>query len=170
MDQVVLETDVRVAPAEVFAFLMDFPGYVKYSEYLEEIRQDGDGGEGTTYELALRWWRLSYTARTEVTAVKEPERIEWEVKRVVRAHGAWEIDPVDPPEVDWEGSRVRLRIQYAPDTADASVIGLPPLVSVGWLVDRIQPIVLEEAERIVRRVVADLEGEPRPVELRIQTP
>lgn len=168
MDRVVVETEVHVPPDDAFAFLIDFPGYAKYSDYLRRVEQIGDGTTGTTYELELQWWKLSYTARTEVTGIDEPERIEWRVKRVVTAHGAWEIEAIDGPDGATH-SRVRLVIQYDPDSADPGALQVPRFVSLGWIVDRVTPLVREEAERTVERIVADLEGEQRPVELTIRT-
>lgn len=169
MEEIVVETDVAVPPEEAFAFLRDFPGYVRYSEYLDDVVQHGDGGVGTRYQLSLSWWRLSYTAHTEVTGIEEPERIEWRVLRAVDAHGAWEVEPVEPPAVPRAGSRVRLRIRYDPDSADPGALTLPRFVSIGWIVDRVKPLIVPEAEATVERIVADLEGEPRPVDLEITT-
>lgn len=166
MDEVIVETDLRVSPEETFEFLLDFPGYVRYSEYLDSVRQQGDGGAGTRYELSLSWWRLAYTARTEVTNIDRPSRIDWRVLRAVDAHGSWEIEP-DAANDGSAGSRVRLRIRYDPETADPSVIDMPRLVSLGWIIDRVKPIVVREAEATVERIVADLEGEPRPVDIDI---
>lgn len=169
MEEVVVETTIRVTPDDTFDFLLDFPGYVRYSDYLERIERRGDGGPGTRYDLEVSWWRLSYTARTEVTAIDRPNRIEWQVLRAVNATGTWEVSEIDPAQTDWVGSRVRLRIRYDAESADASVLDLPRFVSLGWVVRRLRPIVIEEAEATVERIVADLEGEPRPVDLSIRT-
>lgn len=167
MDEVVVETELRVPPEEAFAFLRDFPGYVRYSSYLDDVRQRGDGGVGTRYELALSWWRLSYTALTEVTGLDPPSRIDWRVLRAVDAHGSWEIEQKALPE-DVTGSRVRLRIRYDPDSADTSAIDIPRFVSMSSIVRRVKPLVVTEAESTLERIVTDLEGEPRPVDLDIQ--
>ena len=168
MDEVILETELRVPPAKTFDFLRDFPGYVRYSSYLDDVSQHGDGSVGTRYELLLSWWKLSYTAHTEVTAIEEPHRIEWRVLRAVDARGHWAIEPIDPPGQDGTHSLVRLYIQYDPASADPGAIDIPRLVSLGWIVDRVKPLIVPEAESIVERIVADLEGEPRPVDLDIQ--
>lgn len=165
MDEVIVRTRIRVPPSEAFAFLTDFPGYAKYSEYLKEVRADGDGGPGTAYELDVAWWKLSYTAHTEVVDVEEPARIRWRVTEAVDAHGAWEIEPVD----DGTDSEVTLRIFFDADSADRSAVNLPRFVSIGWVIDRVKPLVVREAEDVVERIVADLEGEPRPVDLTIET-
>ena len=62
-----------------------------------------------------------------------------------------------------------LVVEYAPDSADEGLLDLPRFVSLGWVVDRVTPKVRAEAERVVRRIVADLEGERRPVEVEIET-
>jgi hypothetical protein len=60
---------------------------------------------------------------------------------------------------------VSIYVEFNPDSADESAVDLPAFVSLGWVVDKVKPKILEEAERIVRRVVTDLEGERREVEL-----
>ena len=162
MDELVVSTEVFVEPETAFEFLVDFPGYVRYSDYLEAVRQRGDGGAGTTYELELAWWRLTYTARTEVTDVEAPERIGWRVLGGLDAEGEWRVGETP------DGSSVALHIRYRTESADQVGLDLPRFVSLGWVVRRLTPLVREEAERTVERIVADLEGEPRPVELRIE--
>ena len=61
-----------------------------------------------------------------------------------------------------------LVVEYAPDSADEGLLDLPRFVSLGWVVDRVTPKVRAEAERVVRRIVADLEGERREVEVEIE--
>lgn len=165
MDEVIVRTRIRVPPCEAFAFLTDFPGYANYSEYLDAVRADGDGGPGTAYELDVAWWRLSYTAHTEVVEVEQPEYIRWRVTEAIHAHGAWEIEPVE----DGTASEVTLRIFFDASSADRSAVDLPRFVSIGWVIDRVKPLVVREAEDIVERIVADLEGEPRQVDLTIET-
>lgn len=164
MEEIVVGTDVHVPPDEAFAFLLDFPGYVQYSDYLTGIEQHGDGGSGTRYYLELSWWRLSYTASTEVTKIDPPRRIDWRVLRAVDASGNWEVKSID----DGQSSDVRLHIRFDADSADASVLNLPRFISISWVIDKLRPIVLNEAESTVERIVADLEGERRPVDLHMQ--
>ncbi len=161
MDEIVIWTDVYVPPEETFAFLVEFTNYAEYSEYLTEVRQHGDGGEGTEYELAAEWWRISYRARTRVTGISRPERIAWQAIDPIEAHGAWELEPIA------EGTRVRLRIAFDAETADEGAVGIPAFVPVSWVVERVKPLVRREAEDVVERIVADLEGEPRDVDLTI---
>lgn len=170
MDAVEVRTTVHLPPAEVYEFLVDFPGYARYSEHLREVRQHGDGGPGTEYELTFAWWTLSYTARSRVTAVDPPERIDWRVVKDIDAAGHWSVTEVPeaaPPDRE-TASRVRFRVEYHPESADPDV-DLPSLVSLSWLVEIVRPKVQAEAERVVERIVADLEGERRPVDVEIET-
>lgn len=162
MDEIVIWTDVYVPPPEAFAFLVEFTNYAGYSEYLTEVRQHGDGGEGTEYELVAKWWRINYRAQTEVTGITPPERIAWRATDPLEAHGTWELEPIAA------GTRVTLRMAFDADTADEGAVGIPAFVPVSWVVERVKPLVRREAEDVVERIVADLEGEPRDVELRIE--
>jgi uncharacterized membrane protein len=85
VDSVEVSTVVYVPPEEVYDFLVDFPRYAKYSKHLEEVERDGDGSEGTRYDLTFSWWMLSYTARSEVTGLEPPDRIDWQLVRHLRA-------------------------------------------------------------------------------------
>lgn len=169
MDELLVRTDIHLPQEEVYAFLLDFEGYAAYSEYLDEVRVDGDGGAGTRYAIALSWWRINYTAHTEVTDATPPSRINWSARtRAIDARGFWKIEPLDQDQ-DHPTSRVTLVIRYDPDSADASVVKLPAFVSVSWVIDRVRPLLRREAERVVERIVADLEGEPRSIDLDIET-
>ena len=184
MDRVEVSTVVYLPAEDVYEFLLEFRGYADYSEYLESVRQFGDGGAGTEYALRFEWWKLHYTARSAVTEVDPPRRIEWRILKDLDASGRWLIDPIEDdgsPQGDTGGStergtdgsaprtEVTFVAEYAPGSADDGIVDLPRFVSLGWVVERIKPKIREEAERIVRRVVADLEGETRDVELRIET-
>ena len=166
MDSVEVTTEVYLPPEEVYEFLLGFESYAKYSEYLTGVRQFGDGSPGTEYELDFTWWKLTYTARSEVTDVDRPERIDWRVVKDVDAVGHWDVEQVaeDPPE-----TQVTLRVEYRPESADEGMLDLPRFVSLDWVVEKVKPKVQAEAERVVRRIVADLEGEPRDVTLDIET-
>ena len=164
MQRLEVATDVYADRETVYEFLLSFPGYAEYSEHLDSVTTHGDGDPGTEYDLHLAWWRISYTARSRVTAVDPPERIDWCLVGGLTARGAWVIEPLDGDET---GSHVRLVVDYDPSSADSSTLGLPRLLSIDALVDRARPIVREEAERVVERVVADLEGEPRSVDLTV---
>jgi hypothetical protein len=100
--RLLVRTVVYGRPERVYEFLTDFPGYARYSKYLTSVRQSGgDGGPGTRYALTFEWWRLSYTARSEVTGVDPPRRIDWRLTKDIDASGYWAIDPlsaVDDPD------------------------------------------------------------------------
>lgn len=171
VDTIEVETVVHLPPEETYEFLLDFPRYANYSEYLEDVEERGDGGPGpgTRYALRFSWWRLSYTAHSRVTDVDPPRRIDWEVTRDVDAHGQWEVDSEPGAGPDGgEASRVRLVVTYDPDSARAETFDLPALVSLSWVVDRVTGLIEEEGERVTERIVADLEGEPRAVELSVE--
>lgn len=163
MDELIARTTVAVPPSEAFDFLRDFPGYAAYSEYLERVDQSGDGGVGTVYAIHLSWWRIEYVAHTEVTAIEPPNRLEWTVTADLDAHGAWIVEPVK----NGDESQVTLEIRYDTDSASVDGIDIPWFVSVGWIVRRVTPLLEGEATAVVERIVADLEGEPREVELSI---
>ena len=96
MDELVVSTEVYADPEEVYAFLLDFPQYANYSEYLREVRTvTGDGGPGTKYALTFAWWKISYTARSEVTGVDPPKRIDWEITKDIDAGGCWRVTPLE---------------------------------------------------------------------------
>jgi uncharacterized membrane protein len=163
VDTVEVSTEVYLPPGEVYEFLLDFPGYAEYSEHLSAVRQHGDGTPGTEYELDFAWWKLGYTARSRVTDVDPPDRIDWRVVEDVDAVGRWEVDRLDD-----ETTCVTLVIEYAPDSAEADSFDLPRFVSLDWVVEKVTPKVSAEAERVVRRIVADLEGERREVDVEIE--
>jgi len=171
VDEVEVSTVVYAPPSELFEFLLDFPGYARYSEYLEAVRQDGDGTVGTRYDLVFSWWKLSYTARSEVTGVTEPERIDWRIVKDIDAEGYWAVRPA--PEKAPDGvetaSEVVLRIEFDPDSASSGAVDIPRLVSLDWVIEKVKPLIWKEATRIVERVVADIEGESRDVDLQIHT-
>jgi len=169
VDEIEARTVIHAPPAELYDFLLDFPGYARYSEYINNVQQDGDGTPGTRYALQFSWWKLSYTARSEVTDVDPPERIDWRLIKDIDAEGYWGINPVDPPADVESATEVVLHIEYDPSSASAGAVDLPRLVSMGWVIEKVQPLVRKEATRIVRRVVEDMEGARRDVDVEIRT-
>ncbi|WP_440008786.1 type II toxin-antitoxin system RatA family toxin [Halomicrococcus sp. SG-WS-1] len=167
MDSVELSTVVYVPPEEAYEFLLDFPGYADYSKHLAQVTHRGDGGPGTEYDIHLQWWKLTYTVRSEVTELDPPNRIDWKIVKDLHAHGHWRVEPApaEAPEDCEAASRVYLYIEFDADSADAGMLDLPMFVSLGWVVDKVRPLVQKEAEKVVERIVADLEGEPRDVDL-----
>ena len=164
MDTVEVSTEVDLSPEAVYEFLLDFPGYAEYSEHLTAVRQHGDGAPGTEYELDFAWWKLTYTARSRVTGVDPPDRIDWRVVKDVDAAGHWAVERVEE-----ETTRVTFVVEYHPDSAEEHAFDLPRFVSLDWVVGKLKPKVRAEAEQVVRRIVADLEGERREVEVEIDT-
>jgi len=167
VERVEVSTVVYLPPAEIYEFLVDFPRYAKYSKYLESVTPHGDGTPGTRYDLRFAWWKLSYTARSEVTALDPPDRIDWRLVKDIDAQGFWRIEPEpeSAPEDEDHASRVALRIEFAPDSADSGAVDLPRFVSLDWVIGKVRPKIVAEAERVVERIVADLEGQRRDVTL-----
>lgn len=156
-----VSTVVYVPPSEAYDFLIDFPRYAEYSEYLAAVTQHGDGQVDTEYDLKLSWWKFAYTTRSRVTGIEAPERIDWEIIKTIDAAGSWIIEPVGEDL----GSRVRMAVEFDLDSlSDAEELPDLPFAS---LAEKAKPKLLAEAEAVVERIVADLEGEPREVELQI---
>lgn len=171
MDEVEISTIVYLSPEEIYDFLMDFPRYARYSQYLQEVRFEGDGSPGTRYFMTFGWWKITYTAHSEVTDVDEPHSIDWEITKDLDANGYWSIEPVpeEAPVGEDHACRVRLHVRFWPNSADESALDLPRFVSIDWVVEKAKPIIRHEAERVVQRIVADLEGERRDVDIEIHT-
>ncbi|QLG62896.1 SRPBCC family protein [Halorarum salinum] len=175
MDELAVTTDVYVSPAEAFEFLLDFESYAEYTKYLDRVScTHGDGGPGSRYAFRFSWWKLTYTARSEVTDVEPPTRIDWRVTKDVDAHGSWLVEPLEPlpaeaPADAEEGSRVTFEVRFDAESADESAVSLPRFVSFGRVLDRVRPLVREEAERVVRRAVRELEGREREVRLDVRS-
>lgn len=181
-----VSTVVRAPRREVYDFLLDFTGYADYSEYVEGVERDGDGGPGTEYAITVSWWKLRHTATSEVTATDPPDRIDWRLLGGLDARGHWRIESAadaavpdgsvaertpgqtadrsdDPPR-----HRVVLRIEYDLDSVEDSSLSLPALVPVQVVVDRVAPRLQSAAESIVEDVVADLEGTRREVTVTVE--
>jgi uncharacterized protein YndB with AHSA1/START domain len=170
-DAVEVSTLVYLPPEDVYEFLVDFPRYARYSKHLAEVRQYGDGEPGTEYELVFEWWKLRYAVRSRVESVDPPERIDWAITKDIDAAGYWAIEEVPeqaPPDRE-TASRVRLRVDFHPETANTDALNLPMFVNLSWVIEKVKPKIQAEAERVVRRIVADIEGEPRDVDLEIHS-
>ncbi|PSQ43244.1 polyketide cyclase [Halobacteriales archaeon SW_7_68_16] len=177
MERLEASTIVYASPERVYKFLLDFPSYTRYSKYLRTVRSDGDGGPGTEYEMDFSWWKLTYTAASRVTGVDPPSRIDWTITKHIDADGAWRIEPVDPddPAVDpdlYDGAVARaiFEVSYDAENARLGRIDLPRFVSADWVIRKVKPLVTEEAERVVRRAVRDLEDRDRSVAVEIAGP
>lgn len=169
MDRILVSTVVYRAPEEVFPYLESFTNYPRYTDHLKAVRPLGDGGPGTRYDLELAWWKLGYTARSEVTDVVEPTSIEWRLVKDVDARGEWRIEeaPDEAPAGEETASRVYFEAVYDPHSANEDAISLPRFVSFDWVIGKLRPKLLSEAEEIVEQLVADIEGRARPVEFRV---
>jgi uncharacterized membrane protein len=170
VDRIHVSTVVCLPAEEVYDFLVDFPRYARYSTYLTDVAADGDGSPGTRYRLRFAWWKLSYTAHTEVTDADPPGRLDWRVVEDVDARGDWRVEPLDsvPTGLATDAEvacRVHLEVEFDPDSVGGGTLDLPRFVSLDWVVRKVKPVLVEEAERVVERIVADIEGRRREVEL-----
>lgn len=178
MDRILVSTVVYRDPEEIFPYLESFTDYPRYSDHLKEVRPvdvprtagptpQADGSGGPVYDLRLAWWKLEYTARSEVTDVSAPTSLEWRLCKDVDARGEWRIEPEpeSAPEGEEAASRLYFDAVYDPHSADESAISLPRFVSMKWVVRKLEPRLLAEAKRVVTRLVEDIEGRSRPVEL-----
>lgn len=173
MQRLELSTDVYLPQEDVYAFLLDFPRYARYSKYLDRVDQYGNGSPGTEYDLVFSWWKLSYTARSKVTDVDSPQRIDWRTVKDIDAQGHWRVEPAPEraPEHAVTASEVYFVVEFDRSSASRDALTLPQFVSFDWVLDRVVPKIQEEGRRVVERVVADLEGTEREVELRVhETP
>lgn len=171
VDEIEVSTVVYVPPERAFEFLMDFPGYTAFTEYLEEVRMEGDGGPGTQYDFVLSWWKLSYTANSEVTAVEPPERIDWRLVGSLDAEGSWVLEaaPEEAPDGVDAATRIRFLARYRLDSLKSAPIDPPAFVSMDRVVERVKPVVLDELGSIVGTIVEELEGEPRSIDVHVST-
>lgn len=168
MPELEARTDVHRPPDVVFDALLDLRRYESYSDYLASVRRDGDGGIGTTYTLQFTWWLVSYTVRSRVTGVTRPERLDFEVIDGIAADGSWFVEPLgEHADADEPWSRVRFVVSYDPNSVTSTALQLPAIASMSWVIDRAAPLVEREAEGVVQRVVRDLEGDDRTVDLEV---
>lgn len=169
VDRILLSTVAYRSPEEVFPYVRSFTDYPRYTEHLTDVRVHGDGGVGSVYDLRLAWWKLSYTARSEVTSITPPESLTWELRNNLAARGEWRIEPepdAAPPEEE-TASRIYFEAVYDPHSADENAISLPRFVSLDWVIGKVKPRLLSEAKGVVSRLVEDIEGRPRDVELTV---
>ena len=104
-------------------------------------------------------------------AVDPPDRIDWRVIKDIDAAGFWSVEEVPeeaPPDCE-TASRVTFRVDFHPESVDSDTLNLPRFVSLSWVIERVKPKIESEAQRIVRRIVADLEGESRDVDLEVRS-
>lgn len=169
MDRILLSTLAYRSPEEVFPYVRSFTDYPRYTDHLKEVRVNGDGGVGSVYDLKLAWWKLSYTAHSKVTDITPPESLSWRLVTDIDARGEWRVEPEPesaPPDED-TASRIYFEAHYDPHSADEDAISLPRFVSLDWVISKVEPKLLGEAQTVVERLVADIEGRPREVELTV---
>lgn len=171
MDEVEISTIVHVSPEVVYEFLIDFEGYAKYSDYVNTVHAKGDGEVGTQYGIEFGWWKISYTSWSKVTNMVDQEAIEWEITKDMDAGGGWYIDGIDVDECDDvpddvnEASRVTVNAEFDLSSTGPEALNLPMLVSFDWVIDKVKPVIFEEASIVLKRVVEDIEGERREPKL-----
>lgn len=167
MDRILLSTLVYRDPEPIFETVRSFTNYPSYTSVLDSVSAAGDGGAGTTYDLHFSWWKLSYTARSEVTEIERPSRLAWRLRSDVDAAGEWRIkpEPASAPADEATASRLFFDVAYDPHSADPEALSLPRFVSLDRVIGRVRPRLLEEGEEIVQRIVADIEGAARPIDL-----
>jgi len=169
VDTIEVSTVIYRPKADVYEFLVDFPRYAELSEHLRTVHRNGDGSPGTTYRLEFAWWKLTYTARSTVTDLTPPDRIDWRLTKDIDARGSWILEPESSSGERDAATRIRFIVHYDPQSAGAGAIDLPRFVSLGWVIERVKPLIRDEAERIVERLVTEIEGDSRPVDLEIHT-
>jgi ribosome-associated toxin RatA of RatAB toxin-antitoxin module len=170
-DRVTVRTTVHAPPERVYEFLLDFEGYGRFSEYVEHVHARGDGGVGTEYSIRFAWWKLSYTAKSRVTELHPPERIDWRIIKDIEATGAWRIEELDAderPDGVEDACDVIIDVTFDPDSVGSDALSLPRFVSISWVIEKVVPLIEKQARNVLRRVVTELEGEPRDLELEVQ--
>jgi uncharacterized membrane protein len=175
MERLTVDTVVYQPVEVVYDFLLDFPRYANYSQYLESVEELGAGpDEQARYALRFAWWKLSYTARSAVTETVPNQRIEWTILGSFEAGGHWLVEecerlPADAPEWADTATSVRFDVAWNPGTVNSGMVDLPRLVSLDWVIEKVEPIVEKEARRVVSRAARDLEGRSRSVDLTVST-
>lgn len=165
-DTLEVRTTIHASQTEVYDFLCDFDSYAQYSDHISGVTQRGDGSVGTEYGITFSWWKITYTAWSKVIALTPHDTIEWELTKDISANGTWELEPTDVEGVE-DATQVVLTVQFDPDSASKNAISLPPLVSFSWVLDKVKPLILKEAKRVLARVIEDLEDSHRQPELTI---
>lgn len=173
VDELSAQTVVYLPAETIYEFLLDFRQYSRYAEHLVAVDADGDGGPGTRYALTFEWWKLDYTARSEVTAVEPPTRIDWRIIKHIDAYGCWFVEPLsevpsEAPEDAETACRVWFEVAYDATSVSPGAIDLPRFVSLGWVVGKLQPVIRDEAQRVVDRIVADLEDRRRDANVEVE--
>ncbi|MFP4174940.1 MAG: SRPBCC family protein [Halobacteriales archaeon] len=160
MKRAIIEGEAYSDIGDVYDFFMDFENYVKYSEYVDDIRvvEDGDHPE---WEMDFRWWIIRYTTRSKLLDYEENDYIEWQVTKDVDIRGRWEFD-----EVGDSKTQVSLELLY--DPAGASKVNPISFLPTARLIQIARPVVDRHVSKVLRRVAEEVEGEPREVDYTIR--
>ncbi len=161
----------HLPPEEVYDLLFEFRRFPEHVDYLDDARVRGEG-VGARFRVAASWWRLSVTVRGRVTDVDPPERIDWRLTNDADATGYWSVEPAPeaaPPDVE-TATRLRLVARLDDDSVGGGIgPTLGPSVSLDWVLAKVAPVVASEGERLLSSLVAELEGERRPVEIAVHS-
>ena len=170
MERVVLQTVIHAPPSAIYPVLANFERYPRYATHLEWVEPRGEGPAGPQYDLHLSWWRISHTTRSEIVERDPPHRLGWRLTRDVEARGAWELEerPELAPADAETATRVTFEGRADPTTAETGNLSLPGLLPMDVVIAKARPIVKREVRETVRRLVADVEGHPREVELSLE--
>jgi len=159
MKRAVIEGKSYAPVEDVYDFFMDFKNYVKYSEYVKDIRvlEDGDHPE---WAMDFQWWLIRYTAQSKLLEYEENEFIEWEVTKDVNIRGRWDFEEVKDDE-----TKISLELLYDPE--GASKVNPLNFFPTKRLIQIARPVVDRHVSKVLRRVADEIEGEPRDVDYSI---
>lgn len=161
-------TTIHAPRSAVYDLLLDVEGYGTYSDHVRRVTRDGDGGPGTEYDVTFAWWVLTYTIRVQVTDLDPSGRVGWRVVDGLDANGVCHLEPTDADEPDVDhATRVVVTARFDPDSVDDGAF--PSFLPIASVVERLRPFVEREAERVLARVVSELEGRPRRATLTVRT-
>jgi hypothetical protein len=168
VETVEASTLVYLSPEEIYDYLSDLRQFEDSSKYVTDINREGDDPL-SLYEITVSWWKIGYTARVEITDVDPPNRIDWKLVKSVDAHGYFEIEhvPEEAPEGRPDACRVVVHGEFDPDTVTAEALDLPKLIPVSRIIDKVAPKAEPAARIIGGRIVSDMEGEKRSIELTV---
>ncbi|MDY7081515.1 MAG: SRPBCC family protein [Halobacteria archaeon] len=162
MRKAVIEGEAYAPASDVYDFFMDFENYGDYSEYVDDVRLVRDG-DHPIWEIDFHWWILKYTAKSCLVDYEEDEYIEWKVIKDVNVRGVWEFEETDD---DDEKTNISLRIWY--DPSDASKANPLRYMPTDELISLIKPVFSRHVDKVLRRVAAEIEGEPRDVDYTVK--
>lgn len=157
MKKAVIEGDIHASVEEVYSFFMDFDSYGRYSEYVRSVRRVGD----MEWRITFEWWRARYTSRSRVVDYRENEYIEWKVTKDVAVRGVWRFS-----EAGDDRTRVTLELWY--DPSDAGKANPLRFVPTSRLISLAKPVLRRHVDTVLRRIAAELEGEPREVDYTVR--